>query len=142
MPTALRFAARWRAVGAITEPEGFGRAEDEPIIVCISASRITPHHIIGSNVTTYGRRDTREVPAKEDAGRRVTKTTFTPTGPTDPTDGFFIIALAELHLAQQLFSRSVPPGGRSISVLCVLPKHERRVRLPPPAPNQPPPIHK
>lgn len=26
-------------------------------------------------------------------------------------------------------------GGRSISVLCVLPKHERRVRLPPPAPN-------
>ena len=26
--------------------------------------------------------------------------------------------------------------GRSISVLCVLPKHERRVRLPPPAPKK------
>ena len=29
----------------------------------------------------------------------------------------------------------VAKRGRSISVICVLPKHERRVRLPPPAPS-------
>ena len=45
-----------------------------------------------------------------------------------------MIALAEWKNPQQLFPRSVPNRGRSISVLCVLPKHERRVRLPPPAP--------
>src|SRR5215212_9307042 len=51
-----------------------------------------------------------------------------------------MIALAACDTRNKPSARSVPPGGRSISVLCVLPKHERRVRLPPPAPesNQPP----